>query len=176
MTAPAPFGSHPDHDAALARETAALASDIIDRASGLGRRLGCVESCTGGLVAAALTDIPGSSAAFERGIVSYSNAAKQELAGVPAGLIAAHGAVSEACARAMAAGLREAAGLDVVVSVTGIAGPGGGTPEKPVGLVWFALAGRGGVVALAAQFGDQGRSLVRRLAVRQALLLFRDHL
>ncbi len=161
---------------ALDREIAALAAGIIARATRSGQYLGSVESCTGGLVAAALTDIPGSSAAFDRGIVTYSNIAKQEMAGVSAEIIAAHGAVSEACARAMAAGFRGRAGLDLVVSVTGIAGPGGGSPDKPVGLVWFACASRDGVSALAEHFGDQGRALIRRLAVRRALSLFEARL
>lgn len=160
----------------LAREIEALASEIIARATRSALWLGCVESCTGGLVAAALTDIPGSSAAFDRGIVTYSNAAKQELAGVPADVIATYGAVSEACASAMAAGFRQRARLDLVVSVTGIAGPGGGTPDKPVGLVWFAFASRKGVETTIERFGDQGRAMIRRLAVRRALLLFRDQL
>jgi nicotinamide-nucleotide amidase len=98
------------------------------------------ESCTGGIVAQKLTDVPGSSAYFLGGVVAYSNAAKQELLGVPAALLQEHGAVSEACARAMAEGVRARFGADLGVSTTGISGPDGGTPEKPVGLVHLALA------------------------------------
>ena len=101
------------------------------------------ESCTGGLIAAACTSVAGSSDWFERGFVSYSNAAKTELLGVDAALIAAHGAVSEAVVRAMAQGALARAGVDLAVAVTGIAGPGGGSVDKPVGTVWLGLARRG---------------------------------
>ena len=137
-----------------------------------GLRVAVAESCTGGLVAATLTDIPGSSAVVERGWVAYSNAAKTELLGVPADLIADRGAVSEEVARAMAEGALARSGADVALSVTGIAGPGGATATKPVGLVWFALAGApGGTRALERLYGAVGRSAVRQSAVEDAFRL-----
>lgn len=136
-----------------------------------------VESCTGGLVAGALTAIPGSSDVVDRGFVTYSNAAKTALAGVPAALIAEHGAVSEPVARAMAEGGLKAAGVGVAVAITGVAGPGGGTPDKPVGLVHFAAA-RAGRPTLHREmrFGDLGREAVRLASVRTALELLAEAL
>jgi nicotinamide-nucleotide amidase len=130
------------------------------------------ESCTGGWIAKALTDVAGSSQWFGEGFVTYSNAAKQRRLGVPATLLTAHGAVSEAVVKAMAAGALEAAGADLAVAVSGIAGPDGGTPGKPVGTVWFCWARRGGrqprSVTLRRRFlGD--RESVRRKTVRLAL-------
>lgn len=113
---------------------ATLARDLLAQ----GWMMATAESCTGGLIAATCTDLAGSSAWFERGFVSYSNASKQELLGVPAELIARYGAVSEAVARAMAAGALAHSHAQVSVAVTGIAGPAGGSREKPVGTVWFA--------------------------------------
>src|ERR1700734_1642812 len=121
----------------------ARAAALIGRYSSLGLRIATAESCTGGLVAGLLTEIPGSSAVLERGFVTYSNEAKRELLDVPAGTLEAHGAVSEATARAMARGAVAHSGAQVAVSITGVAGPGGGTAEKPVGLVHFACAGPG---------------------------------
>jgi len=135
-------------------------------------RLASAESCTGGLIAAACTERAGSSDWFERGVVSYSNEAKVALLGVPASLIAAHGAVSEAVARAMAEGIARSSGADLAVSVTGIAGPSGGTPAKPVGTVWFGFAlRRDGVVEVQAEHHrfDGDRAQVRRASVRHAL-------
>jgi nicotinamide-nucleotide amidase len=120
-------------------------ADVITLASALRQRnwrMATAESCTGGLIAAACTSVAGSSDWFERGFVTYSNAAKTEMLGVDAGLIVAHGAVSEAVARAMALGAIERAQVELGVAVTGIAGPGGATPGKPVGTVWLALAWR----------------------------------
>ena len=135
-----------------------------------GLKLATAESCTGGLVAALLTEVPGSSAVLDRGFVTYSNAAKAEMLGVPPDLIAAEGAVSEAVARAMAEGALRQAGVDIAVAITGVAGPGGGTVAKPVGLVHFACARRGGpTAAVACRFGDIGRSEVRLASVAQAL-------
>jgi len=135
-----------------------------------GWMLATAESCTGGMVAAALTDIPGSSSVVERGFVPYSNAAKAESLGVAVALIEAHGAVSEAVARAMAAGALAHSRADLAVSVTGIAGPGGGGASKPEGLVHFACARRGGATAHArVEFGALGRGRVRAAAVRHAL-------
>jgi nicotinamide-nucleotide amidase len=152
-------------------------SDLVARAAALIRRcrdagamVATAESCTGGLIIGLMTEIPGSSAVVERGFVVYSNDAKVELLGVPAKTIAAHGAVSEATARAMADGALKASRADIAVSVTGIAGPDGGTAERPVGLVWFACARRGGpTVARERRFGDVGRAAVRLRSVRAAL-------
>ena len=149
---------------------------LVARASALlklyeeeGLRIATAESCTGGLVAALLTEVPGSSAVVERGFVIYSNEAKTEMLGVPADLIARHGAVSVAVARAMAEGALARSRADVSVAVTGIAGPGGGTATKPVGLVHFALARQGNTTVLERRYGDPGRSIVRGKAVEDAL-------
>lgn len=143
----------------------ALVADLM-RAKGW--LLATAESCTGGLIAGACTDLSGSSNWFERGFVSYSNAAKTELLGVDAGLIAQHGAVSEPVARAMAAGALAHSQAQVAVAVTGVAGPTGGTPDKPVGLVWFGLALPGRVLTEKMNFpGD--RAAVRAATVRHAL-------
>jgi nicotinamide-nucleotide amidase len=137
--------------------------------------LATAESCTGGLVAGLLTEIPGSSDVLERGFVTYSNAAKTEVLGVPAALIATHGAVSEPVARAMAEGAIRQSRADLAVSITGVAGPGGGTADKPVGLVHFAVARRDGrTIATHHRFGDVGRCQVRLLSVEAALLLVRS--
>lgn len=144
----------------------------IVKAKERGLRLATAESCTGGLVAAALTDVPGASDVFDRGFVTYSNEAKNEMLGVPAALIAAHGAVSAETARAMAAGALANSLADVAVAITGIAGPGGGSAEKPVGLVHFACARRGGgAVHVERRFGPLSRSEIRAAAVEQALEL-----
>lgn len=133
-----------------------------------GWHLAAAESCTGGLIAAACTSVAGSSDWFERGFVTYSNEAKSELLGVPPALIAQHGAVSEEVARAMAAGALQRAPVQLAVAVTGIAGPGGGSPAKPVGTVWLAWGTHGAVQAERLQLqGD--RSAVRRQTVEQAL-------
>ena len=127
----------------VSRPLAERAAALLKRYEAAGLRIATAESCTGGLVAARLTEIPGSSTVVDRGFVTYSNAAKTEMLGVPAGLIAQHGAVSEAVARAMAEGALARSGADVAVAVTGIAGPGGATAAKPVGLVHFAVARAG---------------------------------
>ena len=146
-----------------------LAEAVIAAAIRQRLTLATAESCTGGLVAAALTAVAGSSSAVDRGVVTYSNAAKTELLGVPAGLIERQGAVSEAVARAMAEGALAQAGVGLTVSVTGVAGPGGGSAEKPVGLVHFAAADAAGVIHEAPRFGDIGREAVRLASVRVAL-------
>ncbi len=133
-----------------------------------GGRLVSAESCTGGGVAAACTDLPGSSDWFERGFVTYSNAAKSELLGVPAALIEAHGAVSEAVARAMATGAVANAHAHWSVAVTGIAGPTGGSADKPVGTVWFGWATPQGVFT-EHQWFDGDRAAVRQATVAHAL-------
>ncbi len=133
------------------------------------------ESCTGGLVAASLTGAPGVSAVFARSFVTYANEAKESELGVPAAVLAEHGAVSEACARAMAQGALERSGAELAISITGIAGPGGGTEEKPVGLVWFGIASRdggGGAPTIEAEerrWPPLGRARVRRWAANRAL-------
>ena len=130
--------------------------------------LATAESCTGGLIAGACTDLSGSSDWFERGFVTYSNAAKSELLGVPAPLLAQHGAVSEPVARAMAEGALRHSAAQAAVAVTGVAGPTGGTPDKPVGLVWFAFALPGRLLSEPMNFpGD--RAAVRTATVRHAL-------
>jgi nicotinamide-nucleotide amidase len=147
-----------------------LARRVLDLARTAGLTLATVESCTGGLVAGALTAIPGSSDVVDRGFVAYSNAAKTALVGVDAALIAAHGAVSEPVARAMAEGGVRLGGVDVAVAITGVAGPGGGGVDKPVGLVHFAMARRGrATVHREMRFGDIGREAVRLESVRTAL-------
>ncbi len=127
------------------------------------------ESCTGGLIAASLTDLAGSSAWFNQGVVSYANSAKIKLLGVDERLIVQHGAVSEAVVLAMATGAQREAGADVAVAVSGIAGPGGGTSDKPVGTVWLAWAvGKAAPNALCYQF-EGNRTVVRELALMEAL-------
>ena len=153
------------------------ARDIIGRAAALGAVIATAESCTGGMVAAALTDVPGSSAAFDRGLVTYSNTAKHELLGVDPAVVAAEGAVSEAVVREMAAGA--AAGIRhdgprLAIAVSGIAGPDGGGPGKPVGLGWFALAriadGDRAITAAKRVF-DGDRQGVRAGATKHALTM-----
>ena len=136
------------------------------------RMIATAESCTGGLIAALLTEIPGSSDVVERGFVTYSNAAKSECLGVPADLIAAHGAVSEAVARAMAEGALAHSRADTGVAVTGVAGPGGGTAAKPVGLVHLAAASkRSPTLHRECRFGDISRDAIRLESVEVALAL-----
>ncbi len=154
----------------------ALARRVIETAAARGLMIVTAESCTGGLVAGALTAISGSSAVVERGFVTYSNAAKTEALGVPAALIDAHGAVSGPVARAMAEGARDHSRAEVAVSVTGVAGPGGGSVDKPVGLVHFAALGPSGVVHVERRFGDLGREGVRLESVREALRLLQDRI
>jgi len=138
-------------------------------------KVATAESCTGGLIGAALTEIAGSSAVVDRGFITYSNAAKRELLDVPADMLAQHGAVSEPVARAMAAGALARSAADIVVAVTGVAGPGGGTAEKPVGRVHLACARRNGpVVHIQRDYGDPGRATVRHATAIDALRLIVD--
>ena len=153
-----------------------LARTVIESATARGLMIATAESCTGGLIAGALTAVAGSSAAFERGFVTYSNAAKTDLLGVPADLIETRGAVSETVARAMEAGAVSRSAAGVSVSVTGVAGPGGGSPDKPVGLVHFAAAGPEGTVHVEHRFGDVGREAIRLASVRLALGLLLDRI
>lgn len=149
-------------------ETLALAESVLAACRTQGWHVATAESCTGGLVAAALTAIAGSSDVVERGFVTYSNEAKIELLGVPADTIAGHGAVSAQTTAAMARGAVARAGVDLAVSITGVAGPGGGTPQKPVGLVYLGVATRAGARVERRIFpGD--RAEIRRAALVEAL-------
>ncbi len=155
-------------DPALLREAEALLRALRER----GLMLATAESCTGGLVAASLAGIAGASDVLERGFVTYTNAAKHEMLGVPEAIFARYGAVSEECARAMAEGALTRSRAQVTVAVTGIAGPGGGSAEKPVGLVHFAAARSGGpVLHRERRFADVGRLEIQRLSVLEALEL-----
>src|SRR5712672_885028 len=137
--------------------------------------IAAAESCTGGLLAATLTEIPGSSDVFDRGFVTYSNDAKRAMLGVSPATLASHGAVSRETAEAMAKGALAQAGVDLAVSITGIAGPGGGHPGKPVGLVHFAAAARSGrLIHNERKFGDIGRAEVRNASVMEALALLHE--
>lgn len=154
----------------------ALARRVVEAAVARGLMIATAESCTGGLVAGALTAVAGSSAALDRGFVTYSNAAKSEMLGVPADLIESHGAVSEPVARAMAEGAVNRSDATVSVAVTGIAGPGGGSDDKPVGLVHFAASGPAGLIHALHRFGDPGRETIRLESVRVALRLLLDRI
>ena len=153
----------------MTAHTAGLAIALGRALADQGFRAVTAESCTGGLVAAAITDIPGSSAWFDRGFVTYTDDAKRTDLGVPAELLATHGAVSEPVARAMADGALARSAADVAVSITGIAGPGGGTPGKPVGTVCFAFARRGYDAQARTLHLDGDRAAVRAQSVDVAL-------
>lgn len=148
-----------------------LGRDVITAARNAGKTVTCAESCTGGMVAAAITDPPGASEVFDFGFVTYSNLAKQEVLGVSAQTLQAHGAVSEPVAREMAEGALRKAKADAAVSITGIAGPGGGSAEKPVGRVCFGLATDTGTECETVDFGDLGRAQVRAASRDHALNL-----
>ena len=137
--------------------------------------LATAESCTGGLVAGTISEIPGSSLVLDRGFVTYSNSAKQQMLGVTPATIDVYGAVSGECAEEMAKGALARAPVDLAVSITGIAGPTGGTPGKPVGLVFFCAASRSGrVIAQDRKYGDIGRANVRRESVLPALAMLQE--
>ncbi len=157
------------------KELVELAQKVIDENRTAGRRLATAESCTGGLVAAALTEIAGASDVVDRAFVTYSNEAKTEMLGVSDDILSTLGAVSEATAWAMAQGALAKSHADVAVAISGIAGPGGGTEKKPVGTVVFARAIRdqtqGPVIADTHHFGDLGRAEIRRQAALVALRL-----
>lgn len=147
-----------------------LAQAIVDKAGAEGMMIATAESCTGGMIAAAITDVPGASAVLDRGFVTYSNEAKADMLGVPLALTALHGAVSGPVARAMAKGALQNSRAEIAVSVTGVAGPSGGSASKPVGLVWFGLAVKGGAVRVERRvFADADRNLVRLRATETAL-------
>ena len=153
----------------------ARARAVLEAARRRGWMLTSAESCTGGLVSAALTDIAGSSDVFDRGFVTYSYPSKTALLGVPEAMLAGHGAVSEPVARAMATGALEASRADLAVAVTGVAGPGG-SEAKPEGLVWFAVATGAGVRTEKRDFGALGRATVRMRSVETALDLMLQEL
>lgn len=157
----------------FAAELLADAESLIRRYKARDLRLATAESCTGGLVAALLTSIAGSSDVFERGFVTYSNNAKQECLGVEVTILDRFGAVSAETAEAMALGVLAHAPVEIALSVTGIAGPGGGSPLKPVGLVYFGCATRGALTIVEKRFGDIGRAEVRLAAVVVGLDLLR---
>lgn len=147
----------------------ALASAVLDHARAAGWKIATAESCTGGLIAAGLTGISGSSDVFDRGFVTYSNESKTDLLGVPAGLIADPGAVSEPVARAMAEGALARSGADIAVAVTGIAGPGGGNADKPVGLVFIGAARKGDATTVERHVFPGDRAAIRQATVERAL-------
>ena len=147
-----------------------LENRIISRLVDTGKTIATAESCSGGLIAHRLTNVPGASTPFLGGIVAYSNTVKVALLAVPASTLEVHGAVSEATARAMAEGARKTLGADLAIAVTGIAGPGGGTPEKPVGLVYLALSRAEGIRAEKHQF-QGGRESIKMQTADAALNL-----
>ena len=147
------------------------AAVLLDAFRAEGKRVVTAESCTGGLILAALTEVPGSSSVVDRGFVTYSNEAKAEMLGVPMQLIQAVGAVSAEVAHHMAAGALTRSRADVAVSVTGVAGPGGGSADKPVGLVWFGLAVRGKEARTRRKVFDGDRAAIRHASVLHALAL-----
>jgi nicotinamide-nucleotide amidase len=152
-------------------EILSLARSVLNACRARGWHLATAESCTGGLIAAALTEIAGASDVVERGFVAYSNAAKLQLLGVPPATIAAHGAVSPETTAAMAQGAMARAAVDLAISATGVAGPGGGSSAKPVGLVFLGLARRGGGCRTERHVFPGDRAAVRGAAVRRALHL-----
>jgi nicotinamide-nucleotide amidase len=161
-------------DAVTSKTLRRAATSVLDRFRERGLKLATAESCTGGLVAGALTEIAGSSDVVDRGFVTYSNEAKQAMLGVPVATLKRHGAVSAETAAAMAKGALKNSLADIAVAITGIAGPGGGNKEKPVGLVHFAVASRDGRrVARVKRYGKIGRSQVRQRSVAEALRLLK---
>jgi nicotinamide-nucleotide amidase len=157
------------------RQTQDAAAALLDLCKAKKLMIATAESCTGGLVAGALTDIAGSSAVVERGFVTYTNSAKQQMLGVPADILRRHGEVSRQTAEAMAKGVLAHSPVDLAVSITGIAGPGGGSAEKPVGLVHFGAATRSGrLIHRERRYGDIGRAEVRRLSVLEALAMLTE--
>lgn len=156
-------------------ELVALARQVVDANRAAGRRIATAESCTGGLVATAITEIAGASDVFDRAFVTYSNEAKMEMLGVSDDILSTMGAVSEATAWAMAAGALKRSNADVAIAISGIAGPGGGSEKKPVGTVVFARAlkdeSAGPVLADTHHFGDLGRTEIRRQAALVGLRL-----
>ena len=158
----------------MSEELHAAARAVLDACRARGLKIATAESCTGGLVAGALTDIAGSSDVFDRGFVTYSNEAKQQMLGVASETLRDYGAVSRQTAQEMARGAIAHSDAHIAVAITGIAGPGGGGADKPVGLVHFAAAARSGVLAhQEMRYGDIGRSQVRERSVLQALAMLK---
>ena len=156
-------------------EITAAVNRLLERCRANTLTVATAESCTGGLVAAAISEISGSSAVLDRGLVTYSNEAKQQMLGVTPSTIDVYGAVSTECADEMAKGALAHAQVDFAVSITGIAGPTGATPGKPIGLVYFCAASRSGrVIAHDRKYGDIGRANVRRASVLQALAMLQE--
>jgi nicotinamide-nucleotide amidase len=156
-------------------QTRAAATALLDLCKANKLMLATAESCTGGLVAGALTDIAGSSAVVDRGFVTYTDEAKQQMLDVPGGTLERQGAVSRETAEAMARGALAHSLADIAVAITGIAGPGGGSAAKPVGLVHFAAASRGGrLIHRERRYGDIGRAEVRRRSVLEALAMLSE--
>lgn len=148
-----------------------LSVSLVEKLKKRSMKIASVESCTAGLISKLITDAPGSSEVFDLGITTYSNEMKTKMVGVPEDILAQHGAVSPETAEAMAVGIRRVSGADIGVSTTGIAGPGGGTPEKPVGLVYTAIAGSDGVhvTRLLIQKDGMDRDYVRQTAAETVL-------
>ncbi|WP_336056502.1 CinA family protein [Nitratireductor sp. CH_MIT9313-5] len=156
-------------------DTEILAGKVLQTLQQRGLMMATAESCTGGLVAGAITDLNGASNILDRGFVTYTNDAKIDMLGVQPETIEQYGAVSEQCAREMAAGALRNSRADIAVAITGIAGPGGGSPDKPVGLVWFGIAVRDQTVKTEKRnFAPEGRAIVRRDSVMTALQLVLD--
>jgi nicotinamide-nucleotide amidase len=161
----------------LSLQLSIQASALLERLKAAELMVATAESCTGGMIAAALTDVAGSSAVVDRGFVTYSNEAKTDMLAVPADLIATHGAVSEPVARAMAEGALARSNADIAVSVTGIAGPDGGSEDKPVGTVHFGCARKGSMTVHSHQlFSGLSRADVRKASVMQAFKLIEETL
>ena len=161
--------------ALIENELRQAAARLLELCRARGLKIATAESCTGGLVAGALTEVAGSSDVVDRGFVTYSNAAKHAMLGVAEETLARHGAVSRETAEAMARGVLGRADADLAVAITGIAGPGGGSAAKPVGLVHFAAASRDGrLIHREKRYGDIGRSEVRRLSVAEALAMLEE--
>jgi nicotinamide-nucleotide amidase len=159
----------------VSEDLRAAAAAVLDLCRASGLKVATAESCTGGLVAGALTEIAGSSDVVDRGFVTYSDEAKQQMLGVPADTIKKHGAVSRETAEAMARGALGRGNSDLSVAITGIAGPGGGSADKPVGLVHFAAASRSGALThREMRYGDLGRAEVRHKSVLQALSMLKE--
>ncbi len=156
--------------------TADLASRVLSIARKKGLKIATAESCTGGMIAAALTDIAGSSDVFDRGFVTYSNDAKIEMLGVSPDTLDMHGAVSSQTAKEMATGAITSSNADISVSVTGIAGPGGGSEQKPVGLVWFGIADATGCHTEEMRFGELSRAEIRHGTMARALTMLLERL
>lgn len=152
-------------------EILAFAEQLVETLNSQGKMIVTAESCTGGLIVGALTEVAGSSGCVHGGFVTYANQAKQQMIGVSAASLEQYGAVSEQVAREMAEGALQQSEADISIAVTGIAGPAGGTPDKPVGLVHFACATSAGTAHQRVEFGDPGRQTVRLKTIKRALIL-----